>query len=168
LKNNHSLKKFIFRGRTLRKDSFVSSGEFFLSDDVFLSETSTSAPTINGQDPLVETPLIVSDVSLKPRPTFVNQSENQNSEKQSLETTEKEQPTEMPQYDNSELATGNRFKEGDRTWKGIVYSKKNHKKGKDELTQQHSHDSEPEANQKYESVLGNFPPLPNSQSESSD
>ena len=36
----------------------------------------------------------------------------------------------MPQHDNFAKTISNRFKEGDWTWKGIVYLKKNHKKKK--------------------------------------
>ncbi|KAG6470140.1 hypothetical protein ZIOFF_071197 [Zingiber officinale] len=60
--------------------------------------------------------------------------------------------------------TGNRLKEGEQTWKGIVYLRKNHQKGKDESSLQHSRDSEPREN--LHPSTDNFFPKSDSQSKS--
>ncbi|KAG6491768.1 hypothetical protein ZIOFF_046706 [Zingiber officinale] len=58
---------------------------------------------------------------------------------------------------------GNKFKEEEQTWKGIIYLRKNHQKGKDESSLQYSHDSEPE---NLHPSTNNSLPKSDSQSES--
>ncbi|CAJ2655096.1 unnamed protein product [Trifolium pratense] len=98
------------------------------------SKTYTSAPTKNGHDFLSNpTPVMSSELG-ESEPTFSHEENNEN-----LENNDNDDLIEMPQ--NNESYKDNRFEAGNKTWKGKVFVRKNHKES-DESTSQHCHESE--------------------------
>ncbi|CAJ2646885.1 unnamed protein product [Trifolium pratense] len=98
------------------------------------SKTYTSGPTKNGHDFLSNPTLVMSSELGESEPTFSHEENNEN-----LENNDNDDLIEMPQ--NNESYKDNRFEEGNKTWKGKVFVRKNHKES-DESTSQHCHESE--------------------------
>ncbi|CAJ2666701.1 unnamed protein product [Trifolium pratense] len=98
------------------------------------SKTYTSTPTKNGHDSLSNpTPIMSSELG-ESGPTISHEENNEN-----LENNDNDDLIEMPQ--NNESYKDNRFEAGNKTWKGKVFVRKNHKES-DESTSQHCHESE--------------------------
>ncbi|CAJ2651427.1 unnamed protein product [Trifolium pratense] len=99
------------------------------------SKTYTSAPTKNGHDSLSNPTPVMSSELVESESTFSHEENNEN-----LENNDNDDLIEMPQ--NNESYKDNRFEAGNKTWKGNVFVRKNHKES-DESTSQHCHESEP-------------------------
>ncbi|KAK2422570.1 putative mitochondrial protein [Trifolium repens] len=96
------------------------------------SKTYTSAPTENDHDSLSDHTPVMSKELGESEPTFSHEENNENLDNDGL--------IEMPQ--NNDSYKDNRFEAGNKTWKGKVSVRKNHKES-DESTSQHYHESEP-------------------------
>ncbi|CAJ2672360.1 unnamed protein product [Trifolium pratense] len=127
------------QGGNLNEDSFQTEDmSFFNNLSLPVSQSSktyTSAPTKNGHDSLSNpTPVMSSELG-ESEPKFSHEENNEN-----LENDDNGDLIEMPQ--NNESYKDNRFEAGNKTWKGKVFVRKNHKES-DESTSQHCHESEP-------------------------
>ena len=95
-------------------------------------------------------------------------SQNHNSDKQPLEIETVEEPIEMPQHDSCEEGN-NRFKGGDRRFKGKFYVSKNSKKNTNGApTLQHCHETELRENPVSQPEIGESSSEPKNHIESFD
>jgi len=98
------------------------------------SRICTSAPIENGHDsPPKPTPSMGKEL-YESKPTLSHEENNENIENENNELIK------MPQNDKS--SKYNRFKVGNRIWKGKTFVRKNHKEA-NQSTSQHCHESEP-------------------------
>jgi len=72
---------------------------------------------------------------------------NQDSNNESFERKDNQELSQMPLHKHPYNETERKFGEGEGTWKGIIYGRRNHNKVVKDLIPQHSHESEPRENQ---------------------
>jgi hypothetical protein len=139
------------RGKA-NEDSYFFEN-LILSENMFIPQSSRLfAPKENVPDNVSEpTPFMSEDVTK-------SGATNQNSNNESFEHKDNQELSQMSLHEHPYNETERKFGEGEGTWKGIIYGRRNHDKGVEDLILQHSHESKPRENQPTKTDKGNILP----------